>query len=181
MTLLANTTYSFWSTHAHLPYLQKTPRYKITAIQNSSKESAELAVKTYSVDGAATYGDAASLAKDANVDIVAIGVPVPLHYEPACQAIEAGKDVFSEWPLARNLAEAEELTRLAKEKGVRTMVGLQARQNPAIMKAREIVVSGKLGRILGTTLFGHVSSTWQAKDGSANKLSVQRLGARNSR
>jgi predicted dehydrogenase len=46
---------------------------------------------------------------------------------------------------------------MAKEKGVRTMVGLQARQNPSILKAKEIVASGKLGKILGTTMFGHVS------------------------
>lgn len=81
---------------------------------------------------------------------------MPLHYDLIRPALEAGKDVFSEWPLARNLKEAEELTALAKEKGVRTMVGLQARQNPSILKAKEIVASGKLGKILGTTMFGHV-------------------------
>lgn len=57
--------------------------------------------------------------------------------------------------MARNLAEAEELTQLAKKKGVNTMVGLQARQNPSIVKAKEIVESGKLGKILTTTMFGH--------------------------
>ena len=39
---------------------------------------------------------------------------------------------------------------------LRTMVGLQARQNPSILKTKEIVESGKLGKILGTTMFGHV-------------------------
>jgi predicted dehydrogenase len=83
---------------------------------------------------------------------------VPQHYDLIRPALEAGKDVFSEWPLARNVAEAEELHQLAKEKGVRTMVGLQARQSPSIIKAKEIVASGKLGKILGTTMFGHVSA-----------------------
>lgn len=82
---------------------------------------------------------------------------VPEHYALIRPALEAGKDVFCEWPLARNAEEAEELTALAKEKGIRTMVGLQARQNPSILKAKEIVESGKLGKILGTTMFGHVS------------------------
>ena len=83
---------------------------------------------------------------------------MPQHYDLIRPALEAGKDVFCEWPLARNDKEAEELTALAKEKGVRTMVGLQARQNPSILKAKELVESGKLGKILGTTMFGHVSS-----------------------
>lgn len=140
---------------SHLPYLQKTSRYKITALQNSSKASAEAAAKAFSLDGVSTHDNAASLSKDPNVDIVAVSIKVPSHYEPARQAVEAGKDVFCEWPLGRNLAEAEELTRLAKEKGVKTVVGLQARQSPAIIKAKEIVASGKLGKILGTTMFGH--------------------------
>lgn len=139
--------------------MQQTSHYKITALQNSSQASAEAAAKTYSLDGVATYDNPTSIAKDPNVDIVAVSVNVPQHYDLIRPALEAGKYVFSEWPLARNLAEAEELTQLAKEKGVKTMVGLQARQNPSIIKAKEIVASGKLGKILGTTMYGHVSSS----------------------
>lgn len=137
--------------------MQQTSHYKITALQNSSQASADAAAKTYSLDSVATYDNPASIAKDPNVDIVAVSVNVPQHYDLIRPALEAGKDVFSEWPLARNLAEAEELTQMAKEKGLKTMVGLQARQNPSIIKAKEIVASGKLGKILGTTMFGHVS------------------------
>ena len=107
------------------------------------------------MEDVATYADPSTTASDPNVDIVAVSVNVPEHYALTKPALEAGKDVFVEWPLARNLAEAEELTQLAKEKGVRTMIGLQARQNPAILKAKEIVESGKLGKILTTTMFGH--------------------------
>jgi predicted dehydrogenase len=140
-----------------LPYLQQSSLYKISALQNSSEASAEASAKKHSLD-VATYGDPTAIAKDPNVDIVAVSVNVPEHYDLIKPALEAGKDVFCEWPLARNLAEAEEVTNLAKEKGVRTMGGLQARQNPSILKAKEIVASGKLGKILGTTMFGHVST-----------------------
>jgi predicted dehydrogenase len=53
------------------------------------------------------------------------------------------------------LAEAEELTQLAKEKekSVMTMVGLQARQSPSIIEAKDIVASGKFGRIIGTNMY----------------------------
>lgn len=67
----------------------------------------------------------------------------------------AGKDVFTEWPLARNLADAEEFVALAKEKNIRTLVGLQARQSPAIIKAKELVEQGKLGKVLNTQMYGH--------------------------
>lgn len=138
--------------------MQQTSKYKITALGNSSKASGEAAAKTHTLNDIATYDDPASIAKDPNVDIVAVSVNVPEHYALLLPALEAGKDVFSEWPLARNLAEAEELVRLAQEKKVKTMIGLQGRQSPAIVKAKEIVASGKLGRILGTTMFGHVSA-----------------------
>lgn len=49
-------------------------------------------------------------------------------------ALHAGKDVFVEWPLGASLAEAEEVTSLAKEKGVKTYVGLQARVQSAMLK-----------------------------------------------
>lgn len=131
----------------------------MTALQNSTKASADAAAKAYSFDGVATYDSPAAIASDPNVDIVAVSVNVPQHYDLIRPALEASKDVFSEWPLARNLAEAEELVQLAKEKGVRTLVGLQARQDPAIIKAKEIVASGILGKIMATTMYGHVSST----------------------
>ncbi|KAF1364561.1 NAD-binding Rossmann fold oxidoreductase family protein [Lizonia empirigonia] len=144
-----------WASRSHLPYLQETSLYKITALQNSSEASAEAAAKEYSLNDVATYADPSAIASDPNVDIVAVSVNVPEHYALTKPALEAGKDVFVEWPLARNLAEAEELVQLAREKGVKTMIGLQARQNPSILKAKEIVESGALGKILGTTMFGH--------------------------
>lgn len=135
--------------------MKSSSKYTITALQNSSIESAEAAAKKWDLPNVATHGDPESLAKDPNVDIVVVCVNVLQHYKLAKPAIEAGKDVFVEWPLGKNLAEAEELLQLAQDKGVKTMVGLQARYNPSIVKAREIVKSGKLGKIKETTMYGH--------------------------
>jgi predicted dehydrogenase len=151
------TGHSSWASQSHLGYLQKTDLYQISALQNSSKPSAEAAAEKYELKNVATYDNPSAIASDPNVDIVAVSVNVPEHYDLIKPALEAGKDVFSEWPLARNLAEAQELVQLAHKKGVRTLVGLQARQSPSIVKAKEIVTSGKLGKILGTTMYGHVS------------------------
>jgi predicted dehydrogenase len=83
---------------------------------------------------------------------VVVSVKTPEHYRLAKPALEAKKDVFVEWPLGANLKQAEELTGLAKAQGVKNIIGLQARQEPTILKAKEMVAAGKLGDILGTTV-----------------------------
>ncbi len=59
-----------------------------------------------------------------------------MHRQLTLPALKAKKDVFVEWPLGRTLAEAEEMAALAKSMGVKTVVGLQARQAPSIRKVR---------------------------------------------
>ncbi|EXJ77017.1 hypothetical protein A1O3_10174 [Capronia epimyces CBS 606.96] len=147
-----------WASRSHLPHLLQSDDYAITALQNSSAEAASRAVAKYQLPGkVACYGSISELVDDANVDMVVVSVKVPHHYEllKAALAAPTKKDVFVEWPLAANLREAEELTGLAAARGVRTMVGLQARQNPSIRRARELVASGALGDILGTTMLGN--------------------------
>ncbi|EXJ81717.1 hypothetical protein A1O1_07782 [Capronia coronata CBS 617.96] len=145
-----------WASRSHLKHLQQSADYTITALQNSSKQAAQAAVEKYNLpaDTTACYDDIESLVHDANVDMVIVSVKVPEHYALIKPALEARKDIFVEWPLAANLQQAEELTALATAHKVRTMVGLQARQNPSIRRAREMVSAGKLGEILGTTMLG---------------------------
>jgi len=146
-----------WAAKSHLPYLQSdrnAGKYKIAALQNSTKASAESAASKFGLGDVKCYGNAQDIA-NSDVDIVAVSVNVPSHYDAVMPALKAGKDVFVEWPLARNLAEAEEVTQLAREKGVRTLVGLQARQNPSVLAVKKLVESGDLGEILGSTMHGY--------------------------
>jgi len=69
-----------------------------------------------------------------------VSVGIPKHRESVWPVIQAGKDVFVEWPLGRNLEEAREIERFAKEKDVRTMVGLQAMQNLGVLKVGPFVL-----------------------------------------
>lgn len=57
-----------------------------------------------------------------------------------------------EWPLAATVAEAEELAELAKEKGVKTIVGVQALASPLVGRLRDILGNGELGTILSSTV-----------------------------
>ncbi|KIW79985.1 hypothetical protein Z517_06600 [Fonsecaea pedrosoi CBS 271.37] len=148
-----------WGKNAHLPYFQKSPDYTITALCNSSVESAEKAAKKYGLDTGAkvrTYGDPESLAKDDNVDLVVCSVRVDKHYRLIKPALLAGKSVFCEWPLASNLEQMQELADSAEQKKLKTIVGLQGRTGAYIHAIKKFIgnAEGQLGDILSTTLTG---------------------------
>src|SRR5213079_1760332 len=79
---------------------------------------------------------------------------VPHHRELVSAALAAGKAVYCEWPLGRNVDEARGMAALAAKRGVRTVVGLQARQAPAIEFVQELLHDGYVGEVLSTTMVG---------------------------
>lgn len=72
------------------------------------------------------------------VDVVDIVTPTTTHYELALKAIQGGKHVFIEKPLTHTIAEAEELIRLSKAKGVQVQVGHVERFNPAFLALEDM-------------------------------------------
>jgi len=84
--------------------------------------------------------------------LVVCSTRVDTHYKTIKPSIEAGKDVFVEWPLASNVQQAEELASLAKEKGVKSMVGLQGRVSPIYLKVKDVIQSGKIGQVLSSSM-----------------------------
>ena len=89
-----------------------------------------------------------------DIDVVAVTVKVPHHRELVTAALGAGKAVYCEWPLGRDLDDARAMAALATEQGVRTVVGLQARQAPAIEFVQELLSNGYVGEVLSTTMVG---------------------------
>jgi UDP-2-acetamido-3-amino-2,3-dideoxy-glucuronate N-acetyltransferase len=88
-----------------------------------------------------------SVLSDANIAAVALATPAVTHYEMAKAALEAGKDVFVEKPLAIDVGQGRELVELAKKRQRILMVGHILRYHPAIVKLQEMVRSGALGQI----------------------------------
>jgi predicted dehydrogenase len=85
-----------------------------------------------------------------DVDIVDLCIPGHLHCELAVAALEAGKHVLVEKPLANTLAEAEQMTAVAEaatERGVYAMVGFNYRRLPALAQARQLVADGRIGTV----------------------------------
>ncbi|HEV8194402.1 MAG TPA: Gfo/Idh/MocA family oxidoreductase [Ktedonobacterales bacterium] len=82
-----------------------------------------------------------------DVDAVIVATPIRTHYKLARAALEAGKHVFVEKPLAATVAEAEELYALSEQVGRVLMVGHTFVYNPAVDKLRQIMQSGELGQL----------------------------------
>ena len=81
--------------------------------------------------------DYAEVLSDANIRGVVLATPAVLHFEMAKRALQAGKDVFVEKPLALNVAEGAELVELAARSGRILMVGHILQYHPAIRKLKE--------------------------------------------
>ena len=91
--------------------------------------------------------DFGSVLGDATIAAIALATPAVSHYQMAKAALEAGKDVFVEKPLAIEVGHGEELVALAEAKGRILMVGHVLRYHPAIVKLRELIQSGALGKL----------------------------------
>lgn len=141
----ANANYG-WSKRAHLPALLGMPDFELTAVCTSRPETAQESKAFYGAQHA--FHDYTEMANHSDVDLVVVSVSVPAHYGMVKAGVEAGKHVFCEWPLGANTAEAVELTELANQKGVRTLIGLQARGGPALLRLRELVAKGYVGDML---------------------------------
>jgi predicted dehydrogenase len=141
-----------WAAIAHIPALRALPNYEIRAISARSKESARAAREAFGITAA--FRDHEQLVIQPDIDVVAVTVKVPHHRELVTAALAAGKAVYCEWPLGRDLDEARAMAALAAEKGVRTVVGLQARQAPAIEFVQELLSNGYVGEVLSTSMVG---------------------------
>jgi predicted dehydrogenase len=87
-----------------------------------------------------------------DIDVVSVVIRVPFHYEMTMAALNAGKHVFTEWPLGANLAEAEEMAELARAKGVRTLAGMQRRCSPIYLRLKEMIEEGYIGEVVACNL-----------------------------
>ena len=137
---------STWASQSHYPALAASPDVEMTAVCTTRPETAEEARKAFGAKLAFT--DFREMVASKEIDAVAVVVRVPLHYEPTKAAIEAGKHVYTEWPLGRTTAEAEELAALARAKGVQTACGLQSRVSPALLYMKEQIEAGYVGEVL---------------------------------
>src|SRR5712664_3968523 len=141
-----------WAATAHIPALRALPNYEVRALSARSAASARAAGEVFGVSK--VFANHEQLVTQPDIDVVAVTVKVPHHRELVSAALAAGKAVYCEWPLGRDLDDAREMAALAAEQGVRTIVGLQARQAPAIEFVRDLLRDGYVGEVLSSTMIG---------------------------
>jgi predicted dehydrogenase len=143
----ANSTAS-WAKVSHVPAIQSLRGVKLAAVATRSERSAREAAEAFGVDH--WFSDPFAMIRDDRIDVVTIAVSVLAHRELVLAALEAGKAVYCEAPLARSVAETEELARAARSN--HTAIGLQGRHNPTVRRAAELVSSGRIGRALNAKI-----------------------------
>src|SRR3989441_12910868 len=141
-----------WAATAHIPALRALPNYEIRALSTHNAESARAAGEAFGVS--AVFSDHEQMVTQPDIDVVAVTVKAPRHRELVDAALAAGKAVYCEWPLGRDLDDARAMAALAAKQGVHTVVGLQARQARAIEFVQQLLRDGYVGEVLSTTMVG---------------------------
>ena len=137
-----------WSVR-NLPFFYKTAELgftaEVVAVCASTPARGEVFAREYGIPRVMT---AEEMITDPAIDVIDVCTPNPLHYEVAKAAILAGKSVLCEKPLTVTAKEADELARLAEERGAFCGTVFNNRFLAPVMRARQLIDEGRLGRIL---------------------------------
>jgi predicted dehydrogenase len=144
----------------HLDALRRLESVEIAAIADPNVESARRLGEGFGV--ATITEDYREILRDPAIDAVHICTPNALHFSMAKEALEAGKHVACEKPLATSVREARELVELAAQKGLRNCVCHNLRYYPMVQQMRRMREAGELGEILA--LQGTYSQDWLLYD-----------------
>ena len=139
-----------WALDAHIPALSALPEFEITAVSTSRQETADETAKHFGIPHA--FADPYKMVQHPHVDLVSICVRVPFHHQLGMAALSAGKHLYCEWPLAATAEQAQQMRDLAVSKGVRHMVGLQARGATVFNYVRDLIAEGYVGKVLSCTM-----------------------------
>ncbi|MHB8063786.1 MAG: Gfo/Idh/MocA family protein [Ruminiclostridium sp.] len=144
----------------HIEALRRLGFVNVVALSDVSVEVAAQKAKLLSVGK--SYGDYKQLIADPEIEVVHICTPNFLHYTMAKEALEAGKHVVCEKPLAMNSKQAEELIEISKRKNLVNAVHFNYRFFPLVHQAKKMVVNGELGEILAIN--GSYQQDWLLYD-----------------
>ncbi|WNR42591.1 Gfo/Idh/MocA family protein [Paenibacillus roseipurpureus] len=151
------------SKHRHIPEYALNANVELVAFVDPVIERAQHYAELH---GGKAYSNYVDMLKAEKVDAVSVCTPNYLHAEISIAAANAGAHVLVEKPMATSAAESEAMIEAAKKNGVFLMVGHNQRLMPPSVKAKEILTSGKLGKVLTfRTSFGHPGPEGWSVDG----------------
>lgn len=129
----------------HLQAYQSSPSIKVIAVTDLSEEKVRRVAAQQNVRG---YSSAAELLRSEDLDIACVLTPTAAHAQTVIECARAGVHVLCEKPLALSIEGCENMIAACRESGVQLCYGASYRYLPALIAAREIIRSGKLGEIL---------------------------------
>ncbi len=127
----------------HLPALNHLPDTEVVALCSRRPDRAHLVAARYGVRN--VVADYRDVLLDPGIDAVIIATPPYLHHQMVLAALEARKHILCEKPLARTLAEARDMAKMAESAGVVAMINHEYRFIPARARAKELIDEGYLG------------------------------------
>ena len=128
-----------------LPAFRRSPHFEIKAV--ADRDGAVLDRFSQDHSEARTYADIEAISGDAAVDLIYIGTPNHVHSDHARTALEGGKHVLIEKPMAVTLEDADEMIATAERNGVLLGVNVKHSFEPRIQKISALARSGELGRL----------------------------------
>ncbi|GEQ04320.1 Gfo/Idh/MocA family protein [Staphylococcus gallinarum] len=131
----------------HLPSLEKISEASLVAFCDIDKAKAQLAAETYGSDDSKVYEDYRDLLADKTIDIVHICTPNNTHKSITVDALNAGKHVMCEKPMAKTTDEAREMINAAKRNKKKLTIGYQNRFRGDSQYLRKVTQRGDLGEI----------------------------------
>ena len=132
-----------WARGAHLPGYRRDPRCRVVAIADPELDRARQAARDFDIRDA--VADAGELIRRDDIDVIDVCTPSHTHFELAWSALEAGKHVLCEKPVAYDFRDTRRARDLARQKRLKTKVGLTFRYSPAMRYMRELVAGGFIG------------------------------------
>lgn len=131
----------------HLPSLKAINRADIVAFCDLIPERAEKACAEYGAEGAKAYTDYHRLLEDKSIDVVYVLTPNRMHAQVSIDALNAGKHVMCEKPMAKTAADARAMVEAAKKSGKKLTIGYQHRHKPEARYLKSVIERGDLGDI----------------------------------
>ena len=137
------------------------PGINLKAVADTDPKTGQEITKKFKCQN---YTDYREMLKKEKLDLVTIAVPTKLHRQVALDCISKGIHILIEKPITNSIPEAKKIVQKARDKGVKFTVGHIERFNPAVLKLKEMIDSGKLGDIISVTTFRLGPTPTQIKD-----------------
>jgi len=132
-----------WAEFAHLPGFKRDARCELVAIADPVRERAADFAEKFGIPH--VYDSHEALIAREDLDLVDVCTPSATHFELSWAALEAGKHVLCEKPVAYDYADTRRAAELARSKGVKTKLGFTFRYSPAMQYMKELIEQGWVG------------------------------------